>query len=395
MKRESDSSRGLAPIVVGAALSALAMYMLDPDRGRRRRALVRDKVRSAVTGSTDWLDMAVRDISSRAQGLRAMALRPFRRKGVPDDLALIERVRARMGRVVSHPHALQIGARSGRVVLSGPILASEADAFLDAVRSIEGVSEVEDHLVIYERPDSIPSLQGGVPRPGMRAELVRENWSPSLRFAAMVGGGLLALYGMRQRTATRFVLAGVGLGLAARGAANVPLSRVPGAARGRRGIEMEKTIHIDAPPDVVYDMWIDCANFPHFMSHVKEVTDFGDGRSRWVVNGLAGADLEWNVAVTRAVRPQLMAWQTEPGSLVQHAGAVRFEPDSGGTRVSVKMIYDGAGGVGHLLASMLGGDPGQQMDDDLSRMKIFIERGVPPHNAARPEASQPTTSPLH
>jgi hypothetical protein len=268
MKRESNSSRGLAPIVVGAALSALAMYMLDPDRGRRRRALVRDKVRSAVTGSADWLDMAARDISFRAQGLRAMALRSFRPKEVPDDLALIERVRARMGRVVSHPHALQIGARLGRVVLSGPILASEADALLDAVRSVEGVSEVEDHLVIHERPGSIPSLQGGVPRSEMRAALVQDNWSPSLRFAAMVGGGLLALYGMRQRTATRFVLAGVGLGLAARGAANVPLSRVAGVAR-------------------------------------------------------------------------------------------------------------------------------QQLDDDVDRMNNFIERGLPPHDASRPEASQPQTSPLH
>ena len=395
MKPESDSTRVLTPIVVTAALSALATYLLDPDRGRRRRALVRDKVHSAMTDSTDLLDRAARDISFRAQGLRAMALRPFKRNEVPDDLALIERVRARMGRVVSHPHAVQVGARSGRVVLSGPILASEAQALRAAVHSVEGVSEVEDHLVIHERPDSIPSLQGGVPRPGMRPELLQENWSPSLRLAAMVGGGLLALYGMRQRTATRFVLTGVGLGLAARGAANVPLSRVAGVARSDRGIEMEKSIHIEASPEVIYDTWLDCTNFPQFMSHVKEVTDLGEGRTHWIVKGPAGAEVEWDAAVTRDVRPQLIAWQTEPGSLVRHAGVVRFEPDGSGTRVHVKMNYDAAGGVGHLLASLLGRNPGQQMDDDLSRMKIFIERGVPPHDAARPETSQPTTSPLH
>lgn len=120
----------------------------------------------------------------------------------------------------------------------------------------------------------------------------------------------------------------------------------------------------------------------------KEVTELGEGRTHWVVKGPAGAELEWNAVVTRAVRPQLMSWRTEPGSLVQHAGTVRFEPDNGGTRVSVKMTYNAGGGIGHMLAALLGSDPRQQMHDDLGRMKILIERGVPPHDAARPETQQ-------
>ena len=68
-----------------------------------------------------------------------------------------------------------------------------------------------------------------------------------------------------------------------------------------------------------------------------------------------------------------------------HAGSVHFEDDNGGTRVSVKMSYNAAGGLGHAIASLLGSDPRQQMDDDLARMKTFIEHGVPPHDAARVE----------
>jgi hypothetical protein len=49
------------------------------------------------------------------------------------------------------------------------------------------------------------------------------------------------------------------------------------------------------------------------------------------------------------------------------------------------MTYDAGGGAGHLLESLLGSDSGQRMDDDLSRMKIFIERGAPPHDAERPQ----------
>jgi uncharacterized membrane protein len=395
----SKFQQPLSGLCIGAALGAAAMYVFDPDKGRRRRALARDKMRSLVTDSIDLFNVAARDARFRARGVRARTLRLFRRKEIPDDdLVLIERVRARMGRVVSHPHAVQVGARTGRVTLSGPILASEVDSLLKAVRSVPGVSEVDDRLVAHQHAGAIPSLQGNARRPEMRSEIMQENWTPTLRIAALVGGGVLAFYGIRHRTPTALALAAMGLGLTARGASNLPMHRIVGLARGRRGIEIAKTIHIGASPEMVYDMWTDCENFPHFMSHVREVIDLGEGRSHWVVEGPAGAEIEWNAVVTSAVRPELMSWRTEPGALVQHAGTVRFEPDDGGTRVSVKMTYNAAGGVGRILAGLLGSDPRQQMHDDLARMKVFIERGVAPHDAARQERlpkTQPERPALH
>lgn len=384
----SESQGTFGGLLLGAALGAVAMYVFDPDKGRRRRAVARDKVRALGTDMADLIDTAARDVTFRAQGLKAQALRPFRREGIPDDLVLIERVRAKLGRVVSHPHAIQIGAQQGRVTLSGPILVDEVERLLDAVRRVWGVSEVEHHLVVHEHPESVPSLQGGARRPEMRSEIMQENWTPALRVAAILGGGLLAAYGARHRSLTGLAVAGIGLAVAARGATNVPVHRFAGLMQGRRGIDLEKTIHIDAPPELVYDLWSDCGNFPHFMGHVKEVVDHGEGRTHWVVRGPAGTEFEWDSVVTRAIRPQLISWRTEPGSLVRHAGTVRFEPSNGGTRVSVKMTYNAAGGVGHALATLLGNDPRQQMNDDLARMKVFIERGVPPHDAAQP-AVQP------
>jgi uncharacterized membrane protein len=384
LMHSSGSERTFGGLLFGAMLGAVAMYVFDPDKGRRRRAIARDKARSLGGDVVDLVNTAARDVAFRAHGLKAQALRPFRRDGVPDDLVLIERVRAKMGRVVSHPHAIQIGARQGRVTLSGPILGSEVDRLRTAVRSVWGVSEVEDHLAVYPSSDSIPSLQGGGRRPEMRPELLQENWTPSLRVAAILGGTLLASYGTRQRSLAGCALAGAGVALAARGATNLPIGRLAGFAGGRRAIDVEKAIHIEAPPDFVYDMWSDCANFPHFMSHVKEVVDLGEGRTHWVVKGPAGVELQWDAVVTRTVRPGLIAWRTEPGSAVQHAGTVRFDPEDGGTRATVKMTYNAAGGVGHALAKLLGGDPRQQMNDDLARMKMFVERGVPPRDAAQP-----------
>jgi uncharacterized membrane protein len=64
---------------------------------------------------------------------------------------------------------------------------------------------------------------------------------------------------------------------------------------------------------------------------------------------------------------------------------VHFEPSGSGTRVTVHMEYSPpAGALGHALASLFNGNPKRQMDEDLMRMKEFIETGVPPHDAAQP-----------
>jgi len=42
--------------------------------------------------------------------------------------------------------------------------------------------------------------------------------------------------------------------------------------------------------------------------------------------------------------------------------------------------------VGHAIASLFGADPKSEMDDDLMRMKSFIETGHQPRDAAEGQA---------
>jgi hypothetical protein len=244
MTRESSNYRVWTKVVGSAALGALAMYVMDPDRGRRRRAIARDKARSLFADAGDMLGTAARDVRYRMQGLRARARRLMQRHEVPEDLVLIERVRTKLGRVCSHPHAIQVGANHGRVTLSGPVLAVEAEHLLDAARATWGVREVEDRLVVYPRPDFVSSLQGGVPRRERRLELFQDHWTPSLRVAAMLGGGLLAFAGARRGDVSGVALMALGAALAARGATNVPFSRLTGMIEGG-GIDQQETIQID------------------------------------------------------------------------------------------------------------------------------------------------------
>jgi len=213
-----DSIAHLTAFLRGAAIGAAAMYMLDPDKGRRRRALAADKAQRFMSDASTVLGAAAHDVSNRVRGVQASAGRRLRGTATPDDLQLIERVRARIGRVVSHPHAIQVGAREGEVTLSGPVLMSEVDDLVEAAWSVPGVVAVDEHFDIHPSPGGMPSLQGAGRRSRARSGTLADNGGLMLRAAAIVGGSLLAAYGVTQRSLSGLALAGIGGALASRGA---------------------------------------------------------------------------------------------------------------------------------------------------------------------------------
>jgi hypothetical protein len=110
-----------------------------------------------------------------------------------DPLKLAARVRAELGRLVSHPRAVDVSAKDdGCIVLSGPILAGEADRTLAAVASVRGVCGVEDRLERHETADGVPALQGGSPRLRARSALLRDSWSPTTKLMVCLSGTALA-----------------------------------------------------------------------------------------------------------------------------------------------------------------------------------------------------------
>lgn len=400
MKLESRSNQSLVALLGVAAASALTMYMSDPDRGRRRRALAADKVRSLANRTGDAISVASRDFGNRAQGIRAQARSMFSRstKDSPiDDEVLIARVRKEIGRAVAHPRAVKVTAEQGCITLHGQVLASEKQQLLDRVRAVSGIAEVQDNLEVHDTAEHVPSLQGEGKRRQYGSLGVQGNWSPALRAIATVGGGALGYYGVVRRSPASMVAAMVGLGLIARSVTNKPLNEFALAGKRSQVIELHKRIHIAAPPDKVFDMWSRVENFPQFMSNVHEVQDLGNGRSHWKVRGPAGVPVEWDAITTESVRPALIAWNSEPDSAIQHTGTVRLEPDGEGTRVSVHLSYSPPAGVlGHAVASFFNDNPKQQMDQDLMRMKKFIESGILPHDAALPiQSAQQQGAALH
>jgi uncharacterized membrane protein len=368
----------------GAAVGFALMYFLDPNLGRRRRARTRDKVVHAARKLNEGARVTARDTVHRAQGAWAGAKRLFSHEADVSDEALVARVRAALGRVVSHPHAVEVDASGGHVTLKGPILAYEVRPLLRAVRRVPGVRAVSDQLTVHREPGNVSSLQGGAPRSGERFELLQENWSPAARLIVGGAGAALLLATTRASGGLRALLGVSGSALLARATANRDLASLLGY--GDRGITVQKTIHVAAPVDQVFGFWTDYQNFPRFMHNVRDVRPVSENRSHWVVAGPAGVPVQWTAEVTRVVPGELIEWRSIWHSNVRHQGAVRFvENGDNGTRVSVELSYiPPAGAFGHAVAAIFGADPKSEMDADLLRMKSMIETGHPPHDAAKP-----------
>jgi len=369
----------------GLGLGAGLMFMFDPARGRRRRALTRDQMAHAARLLKRATGMTSRDLSHRAQGILAEGSHLFRREEVSDDV-LAARVRARIGRSVSHPHAISVTVHDGHVILSGAVLAHEARRLLSGVLSTTGVKGVENVITVHTEAEDIPSLQGGRPRTGDRFALMQTNWSPTARLLAGLAGGALMTNCLARRDPISIALGTVGFGLFMRSATNLETKSLLGVGRDRRPIKVRKTINIHAPVEQVFDFWTDYYNFPRFMTNVREARPTGDGRSHWTVAGPAGLPIEWTAQVTELVRNKLLAWKSVPGSAISHSGVIHFEPThEGSSRVHIELCYyPPAGAIGHALARLFGSDPKSEMDADLVRMKTFIEKGHPPRDAANP-----------
>jgi uncharacterized membrane protein len=364
MKNTTDTGYEIAKWLGGAAAGALLMYMLDPDRGGARRAQSAAAVRNAGTRTSSALGNVWRGAGERI--------------GAAGE-ALSERVADVAGSV--RPDG---AARSGSALERMGHAASDAlDAGLDKAKdTLARAGDAVGSGLDKSRELARDALSGAHDAGG--------EWTPAARNSAIAGGGLLALYALSRRSPLALMLGLAGAALLARGATNQSLL---GMLRGRgigmdQTIDFSKSIHIDAAPDDVYDAWTNYENFPHFMSHVVEVRDLGRGRSHWAVRGPGGSEFEWNSVLTEQTRPHRLAWRSEAGAEIPQSGSIQFEPHRGGTRVTVRMSYTPpAGAIGHGLATLLGSDPKSQMDDDLARMKAFIERGAVPRDAARPRSS--------
>jgi uncharacterized membrane protein len=266
---------------------------------------------------------------------------------------------------------------------------------------------------------SLHSGHGPKGEPGGKAANVNQ----TERIASAVGGGLLALYGARQRNAGGALLALAGAALVHRGvtghcevygALGVStaeenqggmLEKKHGRAAvldASRAIKVERSVNIDLPADELYRFWRNFENLPRIMDHLESVTVLDGQRSHWKAKAPAGQSVEWDAEIIREEPNRLISWRSVNEATVPNAGSVHFDTATGGrgTVVRVVLEYQPPGGrVGQLVAKLFGEEPDVQVREDLRRFKSMMEAGeIPnsrsttgsaPRNALQPQEARP------
>lgn len=142
---------------IGAfAGGALVMYYLDPQMGAQRRAAFAELLASGLRGNEPPSG------SEQRPRLKRRSYHQLAKADPQSDAELRDRIRDRLGRLVSHPRALEVHVDNGAVRLSGDVLARERDGLLLQVREMEGVQKLVNAMTAHETPDGIASLEARV-----------------------------------------------------------------------------------------------------------------------------------------------------------------------------------------------------------------------------------------
>jgi uncharacterized membrane protein len=362
-----EKNMKLVRLFAGAGLGSALMYWLDSHEGRRRRARLKNELVHFAHRGVSGARATGRDFLQRTRGVVAEARSKVSRPEYASDEVLMARVRSKIGRVISHPHAVQVFVRDGRVSLVGVALRNELDRLLSSVKNVKGVGSVECHVEPHDVSDKLPALQGGRHREE-RFELFQANWSPTARlFLGTVSLGPIA-YAVRRPTPVSLVAAAGAFGLLLRCFTNQKFTKQ---------IRIRKIIEIKTPIDRAFGFWENQQNLMYLFPDVR-IRPAGNQRFYWRVKGPGGVPVGWYATVSRSEEKKIISWKSEPGSLVTNEGTVRFisiSPEV--TRIDVDLRYvPPMGMLGHVVAKLFGADPKSQLDTHLARLKSYLETPI-------------------
>lgn len=204
---------------------------------------------------------------------------------------------------------------------------------------------------------------------------------PSLLLGA-AGGALVGGRPRRPAAGVLAALAGIALvGVAARGPVGQALRR---AGTRRRSAHPRLTFVVPHPVSTVFRFCSDFENFPKFIRALREVHDFGDGRSHWVGWTPNGRLVEWDAVTTKFVPNRVVAWQSTPDAPVRVSCAIRVLPDrSGGTCVKVAIDYAlPAERIKDAVAAIASRKRTRELETDIRRLGEQLDALAPPAPSA-------------
>ncbi|HTT07160.1 MAG TPA: hypothetical protein VMF64_17930 [Steroidobacteraceae bacterium] len=372
--------QSFASALTGAVTAAGVMYYFDANSGRRRRLALGQRSAGAARRSLARLQAASHGLAHRAVELVARATALLRGDEAAPGV-LVERVRSRLGRVVSHPGAVHVSADEQHAVrLSGAVLAWEHEPLRRAVAGVAGVGAIHDELQVHESAAHVSALQGA-PRRTRRGE-APDSGTAALRLLMALAGGSLLFGGTRRRGTLGAVGAAAGGALLLR-SVTAPRRRTGGRARGH-ALEICQTLHVRSPVDSVYAALRRCDRLVELLPPLRALRHRADGATQWSVHDPHGWPLEWVVILSELQPNRQIAWRTTDDSPLAQWGMVWLEPiDAQHTRLHLYVSLRSAPGrTGLALRRLLEAGPHGELTENLSRLRRYLEGAASAAGAA-------------
>jgi len=136
---------------IGAAAAA-AMYLLDPDRGRTRRAKLSDQAAAMARRAEEKARAQAEHQKGVVQGLAHDLTEPFRPEPDFDDETLRQKVKSEaIGRWEGPKSDVEVDVESGVVTLKGNVDSQNVDQLIRLVKGVPGVASVTDQMSVPQR----------------------------------------------------------------------------------------------------------------------------------------------------------------------------------------------------------------------------------------------------
>lgn len=207
------------------------------------------------------------------------------------------------------------------------------------------------------------------------------------KYAGILGGGILTVFGVTRRSFGGVLLAGLGALIFARGLRKKKKKRARsnGAygllarwSSGSAKLAAYESVTVLRTKREIFEQWGRVENLPSLLTHVRSIQSMGKGLYRWVISGPGGLILDRDVNVTVSEEQWRVSWRTVEGSGVTHMGFVglRPAPKDLGTEVHVSLLYD-ATDEDFLLPSgwYRREETRERLAEDLRRFKQVLECG--------------------
>ena len=141
-------------LALGGLLGAALAYLFDPQSGRRRRAMLRDRSAATARRGASEAEQVGRAAAAEAYGVSQKAQHLKEEPKEYDDVTLAQKVQSEIFRDADVPKGqINVNAEDGIVVLRGEVERPELmEELVERTRKVQGVRDVQNLLHLPGTP---------------------------------------------------------------------------------------------------------------------------------------------------------------------------------------------------------------------------------------------------